>query len=315
MLKHILSTLMTLFIVFTVNAQKIVFTPQWLPQAQFAGYYMAEELGYYKSAGLEVTINHPAPSNPALSKLQNGEADIAMGQLLDVMMSMPKDDPYVNILQTSQNTSLVLVTQPQYTKIEQISGKRVGCWKHAGFTIIGKCMIEGAGKKVDWIYFNTGINYYVSKAVDAIFAMEYNEYFLILHSGQHVTEKNVFHLSKMGYNIPEDGVYCKASQYEQNKKYYDLFAEMSKKGWEYARQHPEETLQVVLKRMHAANIPANEAHQKWMLEKILEGQIDSATGKASYSVSHEVFDQANRILLNHRLISEPYDYSTFFSHK
>ena len=57
MRKLLLTILLSLF--FTNNyAQQIVFTPQWLPQSQFAGYYVAQELGYYEDAGLDVVIEH-----------------------------------------------------------------------------------------------------------------------------------------------------------------------------------------------------------------------------------------------------------------
>ena len=45
----------------TVNAQKkVVFTPQWTAQAQFVGFYVANNMGFYKDAGLDVTIKHPS---------------------------------------------------------------------------------------------------------------------------------------------------------------------------------------------------------------------------------------------------------------
>ena len=34
--------------------ERFIFTPQWTPQAQFTGYYVAQELGFYRDAGLDV---------------------------------------------------------------------------------------------------------------------------------------------------------------------------------------------------------------------------------------------------------------------
>ncbi|MEI6050175.1 MAG: ABC transporter substrate-binding protein, partial [Bacteroidota bacterium] len=48
---------------------KIVFAPQWLPQAQFAGYYIAQDKGFYKEAGLDVEIIHPSASVKASALL------------------------------------------------------------------------------------------------------------------------------------------------------------------------------------------------------------------------------------------------------
>lgn len=61
---------------FPVNAQKIVFTPQWTPQSQFAGYYAALENGYYAELGLDVEIVHPSTSYSSMSMLEEGTTDI-----------------------------------------------------------------------------------------------------------------------------------------------------------------------------------------------------------------------------------------------
>ena len=58
---HLASGLLSLltFFVVEVNAQSIIITPKWTAQAQFAGYYVAEKMGFYKEEGLEVHIRHP----------------------------------------------------------------------------------------------------------------------------------------------------------------------------------------------------------------------------------------------------------------
>ena len=50
---------------YALQAQRIVFTPQWTPQSQFAGYYVAQEKGFYQEAGIEVIIKHPSASYSA----------------------------------------------------------------------------------------------------------------------------------------------------------------------------------------------------------------------------------------------------------
>ena len=56
------------------QAQKIIFTPQWTPQAQFAGYYVAQDKGFYREAGLDVDIVHPSASQSALSRIARNES-------------------------------------------------------------------------------------------------------------------------------------------------------------------------------------------------------------------------------------------------
>ena len=67
-------------------AQQITFTPQWMPQSQFAGYYAALDNGYYAEAGLDVTIKHPTASYSSMSMLKEGTANIITAELIRAMM-------------------------------------------------------------------------------------------------------------------------------------------------------------------------------------------------------------------------------------
>lgn len=60
----------------TSFCQKIVFTPQWTAQSQFAGYYVALEKGFYKEAGLNVEIQHPSASYSAINRLIEGSSRV-----------------------------------------------------------------------------------------------------------------------------------------------------------------------------------------------------------------------------------------------
>lgn len=281
----------------TAVAQKIVFSPQWTPQAQFAGYYMAQEKGFYQEAGLDVEIVHPitSASESVYSRLVHHESDIIILHLMQAVMENTPQNELINIMQTSQNNSLLFVMQPEYTDISQIDHPKVACWK-SGFGELAKCMEFYNNYNFDWIYFTSGINIFISRAVDVIIAMEYNEYFQLLNCGRKISEKNVFRFSDKVGNIPEDGLYCLSSVYKERKADFDLFVKMSIKGWEYARTHPEETLEVVIQRMKAENIPYSSIQQQWMLEKILNAQIDKEQGKATYQLQKQDYQLVRDIL-------------------
>ena len=63
------------------RAQKFIFMPQWSAQAQFAGYYVAKEKGFYREAGLDVDIVHPSVSLKAVDRIQRNKTNAAMLQL------------------------------------------------------------------------------------------------------------------------------------------------------------------------------------------------------------------------------------------
>ena len=78
--------------------ERFVFTPQWTAQAQFAGYYVAQEQGFYRDAGIEVDIVHPSLTQPAMSRIRRNESQATTLQLCQAMEIIDSGIPLVNIL-------------------------------------------------------------------------------------------------------------------------------------------------------------------------------------------------------------------------
>lgn len=283
--------------VFT-NAQKLIFTPQWLPQGQFAGYYVALEKGFYREKGLEVSIVHPSASNKALNRLIDGKSDIITCQLIPAIRAIDQGIPLINILQTSQDNSLMLISREEITVPGGLAGKKVGIWK-AGFDELARIFDRQHKLDIEWIPFVENVNLFVSGAIDATLAMSYNEYFQILSTGVRLKPEGIWRFAEMGYNVPEDGVYVMADFYRNNREAVEKFAEASRKGWEWAAAHPEETLDIVMQKVKEHNIGTNREHQKWMLKEVLSLQKNGTTGKATFTLSPEALDLTNRLLIEY----------------
>lgn len=105
----------------------IVFTPQWTAQAQFAGYYVAEAKGYYTQAGVKVKIQHPTATQPAINRLQSNQCQATTLQLCQALQVIDNGTPLVNILQTSMNNAMVIVSARRQDPLTQ-KGAKVGIW-------------------------------------------------------------------------------------------------------------------------------------------------------------------------------------------
>ena len=241
----------------------LVFTPQWLPQAQFAGYYVAQEKGFFKEAGLDVEIVHPTASEPALTRIKEDKSQATTLQLMEAMELCDFGIPLVNILQTSMNNSLVIVSRRGMNPMEQ-KGARVGVWS-AGFGQLAYCMSIKDGLDYEWIPIASNINLFISGALDATLATSYNEYYQLLQTGIELTEDNVYRFCDHGYNIQEDGVYMTRDYYNKHKDQARRFAEASRKGWEWAAAHPEEALDIVMQYVNKNRIATNRVMQRLML--------------------------------------------------
>jgi NitT/TauT family transport system substrate-binding protein len=285
------------------RAQRIVFTPQWTPQAQFAGYYVAFDKGFYKEAGVDVDMQHPSASYSAFNRLFEGSSDIITQQLVQAMVEIDRGIPLVNILQTSQQNGLMLVSRTDSIRtLDDFRGKKVGVWK-VGFGDLVYMMDVDKEMNIQWVPFLEGMNLYISGALDGTLAMSYNEYLQIRVSGHE--NKPFVRIRDTEYDFPEDGVYVTIDFYRKNKDKVNAFVEASKRGWEYAHEHPEEALDIVMKWVEKEQVHTNRLHQQWMLEEILRLQCKKGQEKPTFELDALTVSKLSDLLLKHRRIHAP----------
>lgn len=283
--------------------QKIVFTPQWTAQSQFAGYYVAQEKGFYKEAGLDVEIVHPSASYSATNRLIEGSSNVITLQLMQAIAEIDKGTELVNILQTSQHNGLVIVSRKDSLEtFKALEGKKVGIWQ-AGFGELAILADKELGLGIQWIPFIQNVNLFLSGAIDATLAMSYNEYLQIYSSG--FENAPVLRFNEAGFDIPEDGVYVTREYYNMFPQKMEAFAQASHRGWEWAHANPGEALEIVLQVMEEEKVQTNRIHQEWMLEEILRLQKDTPDGAATFQLDEEKFRKAVDIMYRHGLITAP----------
>ena len=308
-MKKIIITLLVNMVCMLALAQReeIVFTPQWTAQAQFAGYYVAEAKGFYREAGLNVRIKHPSASNSCINHLKEGKSQIITQHLISAMKHINAGLPLINILQTAQNNSQMIISHKPLKSVESLRGKRIGRWK-AGYFELGVLINNQYNLQVEWVPFVQNVNLYITGAIDATMAMAYNEYYQLLMAGQHINKDQILYFRDLGCNVPEDGLYTSAEYYRTHEKEVKAFAEASKKGWEWAANHTEETIDIVMKVAQANNVKTNRAAQRWMLQEILKVMKDEKTGQRTYQLKESSLRHANSILLKNHAIQKAITY-------
>jgi NitT/TauT family transport system substrate-binding protein len=248
---------------------KVNFIPQWQPQAQFAGYYVAYEKGFYWQRGLDVRILRGGPDWPPSQMLAQGRADFGTMFLAAGIVRRARGLKLVNICQLAQHSALMLVAKKSsgITEPEDINGKRVGVW---GEDFRGQldAFFRKYHLKVKTVPQGTNLNLFLRGGVDVASAMWYNEYHLLLNAGLNPNELNAFFLAAYGFGFPEDGIYCMERTYQDKPAICRQFVQATIAGWRYAFAHPKEALDIVMKYVNAAHVPTNRIHQKWMLERM-----------------------------------------------
>jgi len=284
----------------------IVFTPQWTAQAQFAGYYVAEAKGFFREAGVKVRIEHPSATQPAMDRLHNNECQATTLQLCQALEVVGGGFPLVNILQTSMNNAMVIVSARDKDPLTQ-KGARVGIW-NVGFGQLAICMSIKDHLDYQWVRFAQNVNLFVSGALDATLAMSYNEYYQLMQAGIRMTDRNVYRFCDHGYNVQEDGVYMTREYYDTHREQARRFAEACRKGWEWAAQHPEETLDIVMQYVNRDRVATNRVMQRLMLLEVLRLQVDRESGKREFRLRPDMVRQACDLMLEHKMLSRKVTY-------
>lgn len=287
---------------------------QWLPQAQFAGYYMAQDKGYYRQQGINLTILAGGPDKIISEELDSGNVDFGMMFLATALERHASGLPVVNIGQIIQHSSLMLISRAQsgIDKISDLDGKKVSLWANE-FQIQPRMLFQQLGINVEIIPQASSLGLFLHGAVSATSGMWYNEYHTLLSAGLRKGELKPFFFRDTPYDFPEDGLYCLESTFEKNPELARGVLAATVKGWQYAFNHEEEALDLVAKRMQEANLPVNRVHQRWMLRRMR----DILIGEGQFSTGHcilkeSTFKQTVSHLGDSEVIQSSIDYSTFY---
>jgi len=311
---------LVLFLFVTVDVRgddralkKVSFIPQWVPQAQFAGYYLARERGIYEKYGIDLTIIPGGPDSPSFDLLKNGRADFATLWLSTGIQMRAKGVKLINIAQMMQRSALMLIAKKSsgIKTPRDMNGKKVGLWGPI-FQIQPKAFFKRYNLKVKEIRQSYSVNLFLRDGVDVTSAMWYNEYHTILNSGLNPDELTTFFFHEHGLNFPEDGIYTLEETFQKDPDLCKAFVSASIEGWRYAFAHPEEALGIVMKNLKKEHVPATLVHQKWMLERMKDLMLPQGADIPVGMLLAEDYNRVAEGLLNNGLIKEIPDYISFY---
>ena len=297
----------------SAQSDTIVFTPQWMAQAQFAGYYVAEAKGFYREAGVRVRIEHPSATLSAMSRLRRGECQATTLQLCQAMEMIDGGLSLVNVLQTSMNNAMVIVSARDKDPLTQ-RGARVGIWS-VGFGQLAICMSIREHLDYEWVRFAQNVNLFIVGALDATLAMSYNEYYQLIQGGVKMTDKNVYRFCDHDYNVQEDGVYVTRDYYDKHREQAHRFAQASRKGWEWAARHPDEALDIVMQYVDKNHIATNRTMQRLMLHEVLRLQVDRESKKREFRLRPDMVRLASRLMVENLMLRREVTYEELMGGK
>jgi NitT/TauT family transport system substrate-binding protein len=276
----------------------------WHHQAQFAGYYMALEKGYYRREGLDLEIRRGGPDISPCDELAAARADFCVAMLPTAMEKRGSGIPLVLLAQivNRSNFSIVAWKHPAgappagiATPID-LAGFRISIWEAdlrlPYFAFFGK---QGIQPEILPQYYSPSL--FLHHGVEACAVMRYNEYHRLMQNGVRPDDITVFNLWEHGVIMPEDGLYAAQRLWEEHPDRCRAFARASLEGWRYAREHPDEALDVVMRYIEKDNLPTNRPHMRWMLTEILRSIFPEAGDPWQFGrLSPAAFDKTTGLL-------------------
>ena len=258
-------------------ADKVTLQLKWVTQAQFAGYYVAKDKGFYEEAGLDVTINPGGPDIAPPQVIAGGGADVIVDWMPSALASREKGVPLVNIAQPFKRSGMMLTCRKDtgITKRRaDFKGKTLGVWffgnEYPFLSWMAKLGIttDGSADGVKVLKQGFNVDPLLQKQADCISTMTYNEYWQVIDAGIKPEDLVVFKYEDQGVATLEDGLYVleASSRTRPSSTSMARFVEASMKGWDWARENPDEAAAIVLE--NDATGAQTEKHQKRMMGEI-----------------------------------------------
>ncbi len=282
-------------------ADEVTLQLKWVTQAQFAGYYVAQEKGFYEEENLDVTIKPGGPDIAPTQVIAGGGADVTVEWMPAALAAREKGLPLVNIAQPFKSSGMMLtcLEETGVTGPEDFPGRTLGVWFFGNeFPFLSWMSqlgipTEGGEDGVTVLKQGFNVDPLLQGQADCISTMTYNEYWQVIDAGITPEQLVTFKYEDQGVATLEDGLYVREDRLE-DPEFADKmvrFVRASMKGWKYAEENPDEAAMIVLE--NDATGAQTEKHQKRMM-----GEVAKLTAGSNGALDPADFERTVESLLS-----------------
>lgn len=276
------------------DLQKASLRLKWLTQTQFAGFYVAKAKGFYKDAGIDLTINPGGPNLNADSLVASGADTFGLtGGVESQLASMDKGLPLICIGVSHQITPYVFVAKKEsgIKTLEDFKGKTVSTWfSGAQHTLKAMLATRGITEKDFTLQPQSGtMTPFIDGQVDVATATLYNEYQTLLSKG--LKDLTIFQPDDYGISVPRDTIVTSKETIEKNPQLVQNFLNATLKGWQYALRHPDEAVDIIMD----ADPSLDRDHQTRQMS-MLKGLMLPKGTKGLLAIPYKKIESAEKVL-------------------
>ena len=257
-------------------ADDVTLQLKWVTQAQFAGYYVALDKGFYDEEDLNVTIKPGGPDIAPTQVIAGGGADVTVEWMPAALAAREKGLPLVNIAQPFKSSGMMLTCRKDsgVASTDDFKGKTLGVWFFGNEFPFLSWMSQlglpttGGADGVTVLKQGFNVDPLLQKQAACVSTMTYNEYWQVIDAGLTPDDLIVFKYEDQGVATLEDGLYVLEEKLA-DPAFEDKmvrFVRASMKGWKYAEANPDEAADIVLE--NDATGAQTEAHQRRMMAEV-----------------------------------------------
>ena len=257
-------------------ADKVTIQLKWVTQAQFAGYFVAQNQGFYKAENLDVTILPGGPDVAPPQVIAGGGADVIIDWMPAALASREKGLPLVNIAQPFKRSGLMLTCRKD-TGIKSpadFRGRTLGVWFYGNEYPFLSWMsqlgipTDGSAGGVTVLKQGFNVDPILQKQADCISTMTYNEYWQVIDAGLGADELITYKYEDQGVATLEDGLYVLEKNLNDSAFVDKMarFVRASMKGWQWAANNSDAAADIVLENDETG--AQTQKHQRRMMGEI-----------------------------------------------
>ncbi len=282
-------------------ADDVTIQLKWVTQAQFAGYYVALENGFYEEEDLNVTVLPGGPDIAPTQVIAGGGADVVVEWMPAALAAREKGLPLVNIAQPFASSGLMLTCWGDVgiDSPEDLANRTLGVWFFGNefpfmswMSTLGIATDGKSESGVEVLKQGFNVDPLLQRQADCISTMTYNEYWQVIDAGVNAEDLVTFKYEDQGVATLEDGLYVLEENLD-DAEFTDKmarFVRASMKGWKWAEENPEDAALIVLD--YDETGAQTEGHQVRMM-----GEIAKLTAGSDGSLDPSAYERTVATLL------------------
>lgn len=280
---------------------------KWFPQAQFAGYLVAQDMGFYRQEGLDVTIKPGGPTIEPEQVVLHGGAEIGVDWLSALLVARDQGADLTNIAQIFQRGGMRLVAfrSTGIRSIPQLRGKRVGIVfagnQYQFYALMSHYHLSPPERYMTIVPHDVTMRAFLAHQVDAVNVQTYNELGILYEHGVTPSQITIFDYNRLGVSVLEDGLFARGAWLRTHASLAVRFLRASILGWQWAVAHPDKAGMIAYR--HQIPGSSTLAHQVYMARQV--ARLVAAGLDSRHTIGHldpTFYTRTWQILLSEHVI-------------